>query len=401
MATTPVHEEIWKLILSAEGPDDRLVAAIEEAGPERTADLLASELIFRADLHEIGGLPTAPITVQLELEHQGGLVFHHVRAGGKQEHFPGTCGTPHATIRMALSDLLRSVLGPWRGPHSQNLRIDWHDIEEPARLGASMHVFPVVQRLLRGTAEESVDLAELSLRNGSDKWGIHFYTPHYTRHFTPLKDQPLKILELGIGGFGNPASGGGSLRMWKRFFPRSVCYGVDIFDKTPLREPRIHTIQGDMSDAAFLAGVGREFGPFDIVIDDGSHNNSDVIVAFGALFPFVRGGGRYVVEDLQTSYWPGYGGSSPHADDPATSMGFLKRLLDGLHHAERGLHPSAVTATDLTLTGAHIYRSLAILDKGVNREGPSPSWIPRQLMTYEQMSAADWGEGLTARQDSA
>ncbi|MFI6209903.1 class I SAM-dependent methyltransferase [Streptomyces sp. NPDC051041] len=129
------------------------------------------------------------------------------------------------------------------------------------------------------------------------------------------------MLELGIGGFGDPALGGGSLRMWKRFFPRAVLYGVDLFDKTPLREQRIHTIQGDLPDAAFLTSLGDELGPFDMVIDDGSHNNTDVITAFWTLFPYVRNGGMYIVEDLQTSYWPGYGGSSSRARRPGDQHG--------------------------------------------------------------------------------
>jgi hypothetical protein len=402
MTIHPAHQAIRTLILSAEGSDEQIGAAIDEVGPARAAGLLAAELIFRADLHEIRGLSASPITVRLDLRFAGATVHHHIRAAKVPEHFPGPGEEPHATVEAALPDLLRSVLGPWRGHSGQNLRIRWHDIEAPERLGTAMHVFPVVQRLIRGTADETADLAELSLHNGSDKWGIHYYTPHYMRHFGPLRDHPLTILELGIGGFGNPASGGGSLRMWKRFFPRAVLYGVDIFDKTAIREPRIHTIQGDLSEKGFLKSVGDGLGPFDIVIDDGSHNNPDVIVAFQNLFPYVRSGGLYVVEDLQTSYWPGYGGSSERLDDPGTSMGFLKRLLDGLNHEEQEPPESATPGyTDLTITGAHFYRSLAIFEKGVNAEGASPSWIPRTLMSYDEMTAADWGEGLTSDEDQA
>ncbi|MFF5103861.1 hypothetical protein [Streptomyces sp. NPDC000134] len=394
MTTNRAHHEVRALILAAEGDAGQVV---RQVGAPRTAALLVDELIGRADLDEVPGLDRTPITVAFDLAFDGGTVSHHVVAGKSAEHRPGAPAAAHATIEVDLLELLRATYGAWRAPSCQNLRIRWNDIEDIAALSSSMHVFHVVQRLVRGTTERHADLSELSLRNGSDKWGLHYYTPHYERHFGPLRDRPLTIVELGIGGYGDPAAGGASLRMWKRYFPRAVIHGVDIFDKAALREPRIDTIQGDLSDPAFLASLGERIGPIDIVIDDGSHYCPDVIAAFRAMFGLVRPGGLYVVEDLQTSYWRGYGGSSERRDDPATSMGYLKKLLDGLTHEDHeagGAEPDDVART---LTGAHFYRSLAVFDKGVNQEGPSPSWIPRTRMTYEEMTDVEWGgDGLKA-----
>lgn len=392
MTTNRAHHDIRALILAAEDGAEQVV---REVGAPRTAALLVGELVDRADLDEVPGLNRTPITVGFDLAFDGGTVSHHVIAGKTAEHHPEAPGSAHATIEVGLLELLRATFGAWRSPSCQNLRIRWNDLEDVAALNSSMHVFHVVQRLVRGTTEQQADLSELSLRNGSDKWGLHYYTPHYERHFSPLRDRPLTIVELGIGGYGDPSAGGASLRMWKRYFPRAVIYGVDIFDKAPLREPRIHTIQGDISDPAFLQSLGEEIGPIDIVIDDGSHYCPDVISAFHSMFGLVRPGGLYVVEDLQTSYWEGYGGSSVRRDDPATSMGHLKQLLDSLAHEDHeagGVEPDEFART---LTGAHFYRSLAIFDKGVNQEGASPSWIPRTRMTYEEMTSVDWGgDGL-------
>ncbi len=179
--------------------------------------------------------------------------------------------------------------------------------------------------------------------------------------------------------------------MWKRFFRRGLVYGVDVYDKTALREQRIHTVQGDQADPAFLTALAERIGPIDIVIDDGSHYCPDVIAAFGALFPHVVPGGLYVIEDLQTSYWPGYGGSSERLSDPTTSMGFLKQLLDGLNHEEHE-PPTAhrPSGTDRTLAGAHFYHNLAILDKGRNEEGTVPAWIPRRQLSAEEIAGAQW-----------
>src|SRR5215212_10226190 len=67
----------------------------------------------------------------------------------------------------------------------------------------------------------SMSLTELAQEFGSDKWGVHHYTPHYERHFTHLRDREMVVLELGIGGYARERQGGASLRMWKWFFPRA------------------------------------------------------------------------------------------------------------------------------------------------------------------------------------
>ncbi|SDS62355.1 8-demethyl-8-alpha-L-rhamnosyltetracenomycin-C 2'-O-methyltransferase [Streptomyces sp. TLI_053] len=378
---------IHALILAADGPEEQLAAVIRSAGAERTAAALVDELAGRADLSE--QLAAAAVVVEFELAFDGQVLRHHLLTGPKAEHRAGPAEEPGATVALDLLDLARAVFGARHTAGHRAPVITWHGIEDPARLVSVLAAFPVVQQLLRGLTEQPVDLAELSLRHGSDKWGLHYYTDHYARHFAPLRDRPLTVLELGIGGYADPAAGGGSLRMWKRFFRRGLVYGVDVYDKTALREQRIHTVRGDQADPAFLTALAERIGPIDIVIDDGSHHCPDVIAAFGALFPHVVPGGLYVIEDLQTSYWPGFGGSSERLGDPTTSMGFLKQLLDGLNHEEH--EPTTAhrpSGTDRTLAGAHFYHNLAILDKGRNEEGTLPAWIPRRELSAEEIAAA-------------
>ena len=90
--------------------------------------------------------------------------------------------------------------------------------------------------------------------------------------------------------------------MWKHYFRRGLIYGLDIFDKTALSEDRMRVLQGDQGDRQFLDAMARQFGTFDIVIDDGSHMSHHVITSFNALFPLLRPGGLYVVEDLSCLY---------------------------------------------------------------------------------------------------
>jgi cephalosporin hydroxylase len=64
-------------------------------------------------------------------------------------------------------------------------------------------------------------------------------------------------------------------------------------------EPRIHVHRGDQSDQSFLHDLARRHGPFDIVIDDGSHVNAHIRASFEALFvDHLKPGGYYIVEDI-------------------------------------------------------------------------------------------------------
>ncbi|MFI6999211.1 class I SAM-dependent methyltransferase [Nocardia sp. NPDC050175] len=185
----------------------------------------------------------------------------------------------------------------------------------------------------------------------------------------------MTILEIGVGGYDDLRRGGESLRMWKRYFPRATIYGLDIIDKTTLSEPRLTVLQGDQSSPADLERVIRATGPLDIIIDDGSHVSAHVITAFNTLFPVLRDGGVYVVEDLQTSYWPHFGGQTSAYDDTSTSMGFLKNMVDGLNFEEIGGRDPA--RTDASIKGMHFYHNMAFIEKAENRDGGAPSWLSR------------------------
>ncbi len=212
------------------------------------------------------------------------------------------------------------------------------------------------------------ELARLAVKHGSDKWGTHSYCRHYERHFQPFRDRAFTLFEIGVGGYHDPESGGASLRMWAEYFPWARIYALDIHDKTPHANHRVRIFRGDQADAELLRRISDEAGGFDIVIDDGSHLNRDVIATFGVLFPLLKPDGLYVVEDTQTSYWPAMGGSTRNPDDPRATMGFFKGLVHGLNHPEfvEPLAPASIY--DRTVLGLHFYHNLVLVQKGDNIE---------------------------------
>ena len=120
----------------------------------------------------------------------------------------------------------------------------------------------------------------------------------YRRLLTGLDREPASILEIGV-------KGGGSAAMWKGLFPNASVVGIDIKLRRWLtRQPSadgVLYLQGDQTDVARLEEIAAKYGPFDLVIDDGSHVTDHVAGTLRCLLPHVRPGGVYVIEDTHSS----------------------------------------------------------------------------------------------------
>ena len=221
------------------------------------------------------------------------------------------------------------------------------------------------------------NLNHLAVLFGTDKYGRHFYTPHYHRHFGSIRHRRLTVLEIGIGGYNDPRRGGESLRMWKAYFRKSQIHGLDIHDKRYHTERRITTHQASQVDGPFLRALSQNVGGFDIVIDDGSHINQHVIETFEILFPLLKPDGIYAIEDLQSSYWAElqgqHWGGSLDLSAPHTSMNYFKRLVDGLNYEEFVIPDYCPSYYDTNITSVHFYHNMVFVHKGLNREGSSKS----------------------------
>ena len=265
---------------------------------------------------------------------------------------------------------------------------------EVLKRAAVRHLKPRISQArwdrLRGHREPAPrpDLTTIAGRCGTDKWGVHFYTPHYDQHLGHLRDEAFTLLEIGVGGYARDRQGGASLRMWKRYFQHAQIVGLDLEDKSFVDRPRITTVQADQTDPAALHGVIERFGTPLVMIDDGSHRPADILATFKILFPLLPDGGFYAIEDTQTSYWPEFGGEEdPSA--PGTTMDFVKRLVDGLNHEEFLTPDYEPSYTDLHVKAVHCYHNLVVLEKGDNREGTNKRRVLRQR--YRDQSAAAGG----------
>lgn len=165
-------------------------------------------------------------------------------------------------------------------------------------------------------------LNDIALKYGTDKSSdVHFYTRHYEKYFEPLRNKPIKLLEIGI-------QGGKSLKLWEEYFPNATIVGLDIHDCSYMATERIKIVVGNQSDQNRLKNISETYGPFDIIIDDGSHHNEDMKLGVETLFPLLNKGGIYVVEDLHTCYW-----GSTHNTGAPVFMDRLKTMLDEVNSA--------------------------------------------------------------------
>lgn len=164
-----------------------------------------------------------------------------------------------------------------------------------------------------------------------------YFCSIFEAHFSALRESATSVLEIGV-------QEGNSVRMWKDYFPNAIIHGVDV-PWTPHRfaESRIVEHLGDQRDRDFLRSLVKECGAFDVVIDDGGHMMDGQIISLEELFPAVRPGGVYAVEDTFSSYWKNWGGSYLNRRRYAatTFIEYAKGLVDSLHSEHYKNHASA------------------------------------------------------------
>ena len=140
------------------------------------------------------------------------------------------------------------------------------------------------------------DLCDLAIKHNTDKAG--WYTPVYDLLLNGRREDVKTILEIGVGTkeamqHVPDYEPGASLRMWGDYFPNAIVFGADIVTNNL---PNV--FQLDQGNAAQLKRAGEIHGPFDLVVDDGSHNLHHQILSAQTLMPFLRKGGLYIIEDV-------------------------------------------------------------------------------------------------------
>lgn len=132
-----------------------------------------------------------------------------------------------------------------------------------------------------------------------DKGGIHSYDSVYEPHLDQYESQ-FNLLEVGIFK-------GASSRAFLSCYENLVYYGLDIFERHSLvfvadlmSNDRFNVLVADSTSNYVQDIIIREWGDvkFDVIIDDGSHFHNDISDTLENLYPFLKGGGTYFIEDF-------------------------------------------------------------------------------------------------------
>ncbi len=131
----------------------------------------------------------------------------------------------------------------------------------------------------------------------------HDYLRKYEFFLGRFANEPdYRMMELGAGPDWNI---GASVRMWEEYFSRAD-FRLHVVDLKPsassLANERVTVTVADVGDRELLHRLAS--AEYDVILDDASHVWGHQLLAFEMLFPAVRDGGLYIIEDIQTSFGP-------------------------------------------------------------------------------------------------
>jgi hypothetical protein len=145
-----------------------------------------------------------------------------------------------------------------------------------------------------GTNNSMLQYGQLS---NTDKVTHHEYHKYYEPVLKPYYNLHGSIVEIGLGT-------GQSLPMWQNLFKHAHIYGVDKEYENSGND-RYTIYKGDQSNVNDLNDLRKSLTDKNVffINDDGSHIPEHQLLTFNTLFPILKEGGIYIIEDIETSYW--------------------------------------------------------------------------------------------------
>lgn len=163
-------------------------------------------------------------------------------------------------------------------------------------------------------------LNEIGVECTTDKSTItHCYLDNYEKYLEPLRDKEFVLLELGVAGKA-------SINMWKQYFKNAHVYGID--NNPDCAGEGIFI--GSVTDEFFMQSVLDQIGEVSILIEDSSHIGWDMVKIFEFIFPKLKQGGYFFLEDTHCIY-------SSHYEQGSGAFNFFTGLVKDVDIAGRGM----------------------------------------------------------------
>jgi len=164
-----------------------------------------------------------------------------------------------------------------------------------------------------GFAIEEFRATASSLIPTTDKVTTHSYHIMYGIFLNSIRSNRIKFLEIGLGC--NMDYGpGASSQLWKTYLHKDSEIWMADVDETCVQKYSVHlkklnikTLIGSQDNIETLNTWIRESGGnFDVIVDDGGHKNTEIKNSFDHLWPTLKKGGFYFIEDMQIAYYDGF-----------------------------------------------------------------------------------------------
>ena len=131
----------------------------------------------------------------------------------------------------------------------------------------------------------------------------HGYSKFYEKHINFFKNKKINILEIG-------SFAGASAASFVKYFPSATIFCLDInLTNFKFISKNIKVFGLDVSKSSMInkfykkIKINNDTEYFDIIIDDGSHKLSDIIISLNSFFKNLKPGGVYVLEEFK---YPNY-----------------------------------------------------------------------------------------------
>lgn len=193
--------------------------------------------------------------------------------------------------------------------------------------------------------------------NGDEIYKWDHYFRIYEQHLAKFRNsvEPITVIEIGV-------LYGGSLQMWQEYFGiNATIVGIDIYKECKKYETDNIKIRiGSQADKEFLNELVQEFPKIDVIIDDGSHRVTHQKITFKHLFPHLKIGGVYIIEDTHSSYWVSFGGGLKRN---GSLIEYSKSLIDSIHARYSEQKSFKTDYYTEYISGIHFYDSIICIDK--------------------------------------
>ena len=194
----------------------------------------------------------------------------------------------------------------------------------------------------------SVDTDQISLKSldelfhhyGSDKAEIfkktnqqgHGFSNFYEKKLEKFKNKKINILEIG-------SYAGSSAAAFVKYLPNSQVFCFDInISNFKYKSKNIHVFGVDINNEKKIKKilnkifVDYSFEKFDLIIDDGSHNLKDILIALKLFFKILQKESLYIIEDFKHPNYYKYNNNLEHI--------FVNEFLDNLERKK--ISPSSI-----------------------------------------------------------